>query len=398
MKVLLLGVGLQGNAALYDLVQSKDVSEIIAADIDVKRLKQIVESKGYSNVSCEYLDANSQANIDQLMNQKPDVILDLLPVTFRDKIAQSAVDHGLNLVNSVYTSPFMKNLDEKAKEKEITILPEFGFDPGIDLVMLGEARKGLEKIELINSYGSGIPEALAFDNPLKYKVTWTFEGVLRSYFRKGLIIKNGKVEEIKENEMFNPKNIHEIVVKGIGKLEAFPNGDAIKYLEHIGIQENSEEYKMIKEMGRYTMRWPGHSSLWKTLVDLHFLDDEPIIIDDKEINRRAFIAKIIEPHIKLKPHERDLAILRVELIGLKEGKKTRVIYEMVDKRDLRTGFTAMSRTVGFTASIGAQLIGSGRINKKGLLSPVNDIPYEILNEELKKRNIKLNTSTEIITS
>jgi lysine 6-dehydrogenase len=398
MKVLLLGVGLQGNAALYDLVQSKDVKEIIAADIDLKRLKQIVEAKGYSNVSCEYLNATSQANIDQLMNQKPDVILDLLPVTFRDKIAQSAVDHGLNLVNSVYTSPFMKNLDEKAKEKEITILPEFGFDPGIDLVMLGEARKGLEKIELVNSYGAGIPEALALDNPLKYKVTWTFEGVLRSYFRKGLIIKNGNIEEIKENEMFNPKNIHELAVKGVGKLEAFPNGDAIKYLEHIGIQENSEEYKMIKEMGRYTMRWPGHSSLWKTLVDLHFLDDEPIIIDDKEINRRAFIAKIIEPHIKLKPHERDLAILRVELIGLKEGKKTRVIYEMVDKRDLRTGFTAMSRTVGFTASIGAQLIGSGKITKKGLLSPVNDIPYEILNEELKKRNIILNSSTEILTS
>ena len=57
MKVLLLGVGLQGNAALFDLEQSKDVEEIIAADIDLKSLKQLVDVKKYSKVSCEYLDA-----------------------------------------------------------------------------------------------------------------------------------------------------------------------------------------------------------------------------------------------------------------------------------------------------------------------------------------------------
>ena len=45
MKVLLLGVGLQGNAALYDLAQSKDVKEIIAADIDLKSLKKLVNQK-----------------------------------------------------------------------------------------------------------------------------------------------------------------------------------------------------------------------------------------------------------------------------------------------------------------------------------------------------------------
>ncbi|MCK5184041.1 MAG: saccharopine dehydrogenase NADP-binding domain-containing protein [Candidatus Heimdallarchaeota archaeon] len=394
MKVLLLGVGLQGSATLHDLEESKEVSEIIAADIEIENLNNRISYKNYSKVTSEFLDANKQKNIDQLMEQKPDVVIDLLPVTFMDKIAQSAVNHGLNLVNTFYTSPFLKSLADKAKKKGITILPEFGFDPGIDLVILGEARKGLENIELINSYGAGIPEALALNNPLKYKVTWTFEGVLRSYFRKGILIKNGEIVEIKENAMFHPKNIHEVIIKGIGKLEAIPNGDAVKYLEIIGIEKDSKEYNLIKEMGRYSMRWPGHSALWKTLVDLHLLDNEPITIDNMEINRRKFIAKIIEPHIQLQPHERDLAILRVELIGMKDGKKTRVVYNMVDKRDLRTGFTAMSRTVGFTASIGAQLIGSGKIDKKGLLTPVNDVPYETLDKELRKRNINIESQTE----
>ncbi|TET28769.1 MAG: hypothetical protein E3J70_08735 [Candidatus Heimdallarchaeota archaeon] len=394
MKVLLLGVGLQGKAALHDLVNSEEVSEIIAADIDIEGLKTLVAKKQYSKVSCEYLDVNKQENIDQLMAQKPDVVIDLLPVNFVDKIAQSAVNHGLNLVNTCYTSQFLKTLADEAENKGIIILPEFGFDPGIDLVILGEARKGLENIELINSYGAGIPEAEACNNPLNYKVTWTFEGVLRSYFRKGILIKDGKIVEIKENEMFHPENIHEVEIEGVGKLEAIPNGDAVKYLEIIGIKKDSKEYSLINEMGRYSMRWPGHSSLWKTLVDLHFLDNEPITINNIEVNRQEFLAKIIEPHILLEPHERDLAILRVELIGMKDGKKKRIIYDMVDKRNLDTGFTAMSRTVGFTASIGAQLIGLGKISKKGLLTPVNDIPYEILDSELRKRNIIIKSQIE----
>ncbi len=394
MKVLLLGVGLQGKAALHDLVNSEEVSEIIAADIDIEGLKTLVAKKQYSKVSCEFLDVNIQENIDQLMAQKPDVVIDLLPVNFVDKIAQSAVNHGLNLVNTCYTSQFLKTLADEAENKGIIILPEFGFDPGIDLVILGEARKGLENIELINSYGAGIPEAEACNNPLNYKVTWTFEGVLRSYFRKGILIKDGKIVEIKENEMFHPENIHEVEIEGVGKLEAIPNGDAVKYLEIIGIKKDSKEYSLINEMGRYSMRWPGHSSLWKTLVDLHFLDNEPITINNIEVNRQEFLAKIIEPHIILEPHERDLAILRVELIGMKDGKKKRIIYDMVDKRDLDSGFTAMSRTVGFTASIGAQLIGLGKISKKGLLTPVNDIPFEILDSELRKRNIIIKSQIE----
>jgi saccharopine dehydrogenase-like NADP-dependent oxidoreductase len=62
---------------------------------------------------------------------------------------------------------------------------------------------------------------------------------------------------------------------------------------------------------------------------------------------------------------------------------------MTDRRDLQTGFTAMSRTVGYTASIGAQMIATGKITKRGVLTPVNDIPYVDLKRELGKREIRL---------
>ncbi|NHJ06187.1 MAG: hypothetical protein EAX90_15270 [Candidatus Heimdallarchaeota archaeon] len=394
MKALVLGIGLQGKAALYDLVNNKDFNEIIVADYDIKSLEQYLENKNYKNVTSYFFDVNNQENIDELFSLEPDIVIDLLPVHFIDKIASTAVKFGVNLVNTCYASNFIRKLNKEAEKKGMTILPEFGFDPGIDLVILGEARKNFDEIEVIRSYGSGIPESSARDNPLNYKITWTFEGVLRSYYRAGKLIKEGKIQEIKENEMFDPKNIHSVKIEGVGDLEAFPNGDALKYLELIGIKSGSKEYNNLQSVARYTMRWSGHCEFWKKLVDLHLLDEEPIEIDGKQINRRKFLAKIIEPHIQLKSNERDLAILLIELIGYRNGEKRRVIYQMVDKRDLVSGFTAMNRTVGYTASIGAHLLANKIVVKKGVLSPVKDIPFEIFNNELTKRGIIITKKEE----
>ncbi|NHK31163.1 MAG: hypothetical protein FK730_07410 [Asgard group archaeon] len=394
MKILLLGVGLQGKTALYDLDQSDNVAEIIAADVDINGLKLHVREMNYKKVICQKLDATNQDNIDELMKLRPDVVIDLLPVAFNLDIVKSAIKNKVNLVNTCYPSQAILDLDEEVKNCGITILPEFGFDPGIDLVILGEAIRDLKEIELINSYGAGIPEPEACDNPLNYKITWTFEGVLRSYYREGKLIRDGQEITIKANEMFNPENIHYVEIEEIGKLEAIPNGDAVKYLKYIGIDDDSEEKQFLRDTGRYSMRWPGHSEFWKKLVDLHMLDDELVEIEGKKYNRRKILAKLLEPQLQLKPNERDIAVILVDVIGKLNDERTRVRYQVIDRRDLETGFTAMSRLVGYTASIGAQIIGMKKISKKGILSPVKDIPYNLLCDELLKRNVHVSSNSE----
>jgi saccharopine dehydrogenase-like NADP-dependent oxidoreductase len=257
-------------------------------------------------------------------------------------------------------------------------------DPGIDLVLLGEAVRSLDSVEEIITYGAGFPEPAATDNPLKYKVTWTFEGVLKSYLRAGRVIREGQVIEIKSTEMFRPEHLHELKLEGLGRLEAFPNGDALKYADLLGLDASG-----LRNLGRYVLRWPGHSNLWQTLVDLHLLDDEPVMVDGVAVDRKRFLAAVIEPHIRYKAEERDVVAVRIDLKGRKDGKRTRVVHQVIDRRDLETGHTAMSRTVGYTASIGAQMIASGQISKQGLLSPVNDVPYDLLVRELQERGIQV---------
>jgi saccharopine dehydrogenase-like NADP-dependent oxidoreductase len=96
---------------------------------------------------------------------------------------------------------------------------------------------------------------------------------------------------------------------------------------------------------------------------------------------------LVEPQIQYADDERDVAGIRIDVSGLKNGKPKRILYQMIDRRDLKTGLLAMQRTVGYTASIGAQMLLNGDIKKRGLLTPTSNIPVEKFVSELKKRNI-----------
>jgi saccharopine dehydrogenase-like NADP-dependent oxidoreductase len=385
MKILLLGVGMQGKAALHDLVRSEQVSEVTAADRDLDSLLSWVESRRYGDrMRCTEVDAASPDSLDRLMAQRPDVAVDLLPARYVGNVASAAMRHGVHLVNTLYTRPAIREIADEAAERGVTILPEFGMDPGIDLVLTGHAIRWLDEVHEFYSYGAGFPESSAATNPLKYKVTWTFEGVLNSYRRAGRIIKDSQVVEIADNEMFCPENIHTVDLAGLGTLEAIPNGDSLKYANLLGLDRSK-----LRNLGRYSLRWPGHSALWKKLVDLHLLDEEPVVVDGTRVDRRRFLSSVLEPHMQYEAHERDVVVVRIDVRGVKSGEEKRLVYQIIDRRDLSTGLTAMSRTVGFTASIGAQMIGSGQISKRGVLSPAVDVPYEPFVRELRMRDIRV---------
>ncbi len=384
MKVLLLGVGMQGKAALHFLMHHDTVSEVVAADADLVGLEGHARAMGYERVSARSLDAADPDSIAELLGSGVDVAIDLLPPRFAETVARSAVARGVHLVNALFVSPGLARLGARAVANGVSIIPECGLDPGLDLILLGEAARGWDSIDEIVSYGAGVPEPAAADNPLKYKVSWTFQGVLDSYHRAGTVIEDGRVVPVPADEMFAPANVHTVDIAGVGTLEAFPNGDVVEYVRRLGI-----EVAGLRRAGRYSMRWPGHAAFWKDLVDLGLLDDDPVTVAGMEVHRRAFLAEALGPRLAYGPGERDVAIVRVEVAGSRGGRPGRSTWEVVDRRDLATGILAMGRTTGYTAAIVATLIGTSRITKRGLLSPLIDVPFGPFLDELARVGIEV---------
>jgi lysine 6-dehydrogenase len=398
-KVALLGVGQQGRTILHDLVRSNVVSAVIAADVDIEGLKALVNKLPAGKIRCEKFDAADEAATSKLLSGA-DAAIEVLPPRFCLQTARLAVHSGVHLVNTMYmvdvgeidpakrkaNEKAVYDLDKKAKEMGVTILPEMGMDPGIDLVLCAQAVRDFDEVHELYSYGAGFPEFEAADNPLKYKVSWTFDGVLKSYTRPGRILKDGRIIEVAADEIFTEKHTSELDLEEFGRFEVFPNGDAVKYAEILGIRDK------VKTMGRFVLRWPGHCAFWEKMAKLGFLNGSPIKVGQDSVIPREFVCSLLEPQLQYRKNERDVAIIRVDARGVKDRQRKRVTYQVVDKRDLVTGFTAMARTVGFAASIGAHMILRGEVRKRGVLSPARDVPYEIFVDELKKRGIHVECS------
>jgi saccharopine dehydrogenase-like NADP-dependent oxidoreductase len=380
MQFLLLGVGLQGKAALYDLVRNPQVERVIAADINEIDLNLFVSGLNSDKVVPVALDVHVEDHVANLMKSVQAAIILLTPA-LNIPMARLAVKQGIHFIETSYATREHKILGLEAEEKSIAILPEFGLDPGIDLVLAGQAIQELDEVHELKMYGSGVPELAAADNPLKYKVSWTFAGVLRAYQRSARLLAGGQVIDLSPIEIFSSENTHIVDVESLGSMEAYPNGDAVRFLETMGIEDT------IQEAGRYTLRWPGHCAFWKKMVGLGFLDENPIQVDGAYISPRKFVHDLLLPQLQYRDGERDLVVVRVDARGIKDGQKKRLIYQVIDWRDLDTGLFAMQRTVGFTASIGAQMILRGDIQKRGLLSPITDVPAQVFFEELRQRGI-----------
>jgi len=388
LKALLLGLGLQGKAVAHDLERSLFIHEIIAADLEAEKTRDYLSRHDYKKVRVVSLDASQEEEMRRLVRESgAQIAISMLPITFGYRAARAALDAGIPYVSSNYTGQ-VAELQHEALEKGITILPEMGMDPGDDLLLGRMAISELDEVRGFYSYGGGLPEPSCADNPIRYKITWTFDGVLKSYVRPALILRDGKEISISGTDIFKEKYVHSVEVPEIGKMEAYPNGDAVKYMDIFGLG------KKVKHMGRFGLRWPGHCQFWRVMVDLAFLEETPENLDGISISPRRFLVRHLEPRLQFQEKERDLVIIQVQAWGLKDGREKTITYRLLDYRDLATGLFAMNRTVGYTASIGAQMILSGKIRKPGVLSPAKDVPVREVLRELEARGMKISRQVE----
>src|SRR3990170_4148271 len=103
MRILVLGgAGLQGKAVLYDLSRSRQVKDVVCADIDLKPLSRFKKFLDLAKIRLQRVDVTDKRVLVSLMRDRFDVVIDVLPVALMGKIAGAALKAKVHVVNTMY--------------------------------------------------------------------------------------------------------------------------------------------------------------------------------------------------------------------------------------------------------------------------------------------------------
>jgi saccharopine dehydrogenase-like NADP-dependent oxidoreductase len=375
MRVISLGCGNIGSVAAEDLAKSVSSIEVLIADRDETRAKNVAKKINRTNVSWIQLDATDHGRLVEALKDY-DLVMGFLPGRLGYRLAEACLEVGRNLVDVSYMHENPLTLNPKAVKANVTIIPDCGLAPGISNILVGNAVKKLERVQAVHIVVGGLPEKPV--QPLGYIITWSPENLIDEYVRKAKIVKDGKKVEVEALS-----GIEEVRFPGFGRLEAF-NTDGLRTLP--------DTIENVEEMWEKTLRYPGHAEKIKLLRALGFFKEKEISIDDMSVSPRKLTVKLLGQKLR-KPEIKDVVALKVEACGTRRGKKTCYVYHLLDYYDEKRGITAMARTTAYPASIIAQLMLKGAIRERGVVPPekigMNDELFRVFSEMLEKHGIRV---------
>jgi saccharopine dehydrogenase-like NADP-dependent oxidoreductase len=369
-RVLVLGGGLVGSVIARDLSKDSGI-EVTVVDNNKKRIQQIKDS---SKVQDLLLDLSKEGAVSKIA-QDFDLVIGAVPGFLGFKVVKEAIEAHKNVVDISFSERDYFELDDLAKEKEVTVVFDCGVAPGMSNILAYALARELDETESIKIFVGGLPQTRFW--PYEYKIVFSPYDVIEEYTRPTRIVENGKIV-IKEAL----SDVELIDVEGVGTLEAFNTDGLRSLLKTLNVPNMVEK----------TLRFLGHAEKMKILRYTGFFGKEPVDVNGQKIAPLDVTAKLLFPILELREGEKDFTVMKVEAKGKKYNKKIALSYFLVDYYDEETRTTSMVRTTGFPAAIVSRMILKGEFNYKGVYPPEYIANHEslfgMLLKELEKRKVR----------
>ena len=378
---IIVGSGRQGLAVAYDLLRNHKHS-VTLVDINQtfldKGLEKLSKISNVSNLSCIKADVSSYNDIYNIL-KNADVMISAVPYEFNLELTKVAIDSNTSMVDlGGHTNIVREQLamHEKALLKGVTIVPDCGMGPGMNITMAVLATEILDQTDEIYICDGGLPQKPI--PPWNYSLFFNIEGLTNEYDEQAYFLKDGEIVEVPCFE-----GIELIDFEGIGELEAAVTSG--------GLSTMPWSFKnKIKVLENKTLRYKGHWEWMKAYRELGLFSRKSIEFEGKNIVPRDLYHQLLEKKIN---HGRveDVCLMRIKALGLKDNKKVILSLDAIEYYDKELDLTAMEKWTGWHISIMALEIAYNRINK-GAISVENALKGHIFLDEAKKRNydIKIN--------
>ncbi len=379
MKIIVLGAGLVGGPMAIDL--SKDENfKVTVADINDAVLAKLITNHRLKSV---LQDLSDPENVKRLVSHY-DMVINAVPGFMGFQTLKAIIEAGKNVVDIAFFIEDPFQLDQLAKEKNVTAIMDCGVAPGMCNVLIGYADRLLDQTDNIIYYVGGLPVIREW--PYEYKAVFSPVDVIEEYTRPARYIENGVM--VVRPALSDPELLN---FPGVGTLEAF-NTDGLRSLAFTVKAPNMKEK---------TLRFPGHIEKMAVLRETGFFSQEPVEVKGVKIRPIDFTAKLLFPKWKLQEGEEDFTVMKVVVEGKKDGKRLRYTYDLYDRYDPVTRIHSMARTTGYSATVALRMIASGTYTRKGISVPeyIGQQPgcTEYMLEGLKERGVIYRETIEEIS-
>jgi len=363
--VVLIGFGRIGFAVALDFFNSN--MQLTVVDSDPHRLKYAVQVFGFNVLD---IDAS---NLDELERVKRfNLAVVALPGSIAFRVLNKLVDLGLNVVDVSYFPEDPWILHELAVERNVTLIVDAGFAPGLSNIVLGYFHSKFGGLKKARIYVGGLARDSSL--PLGLVATWSVEDLIDEYIRRARAIIGGKIVEVDPLSLTG-----EVTIPKLGVYEYFASD---------GIRTMLKTFEGVEELIEYTLRYPGHLQIMRMLKKLGFLSDEEVLIGDFRVKLSKVLASILER--KLIRDAPDRAIMYIEAES-RNGVTRRYLMDV--EYDYDIGLSAMGKVTGFTQSNIVKMLLNGRIQDKGLVPPeligMNLKLYDEFMRNLGRKGIKV---------
>lgn len=336
-----------GSAMAIDLVQRHQVT---LADIDTSRLQSLHHK--CSELETVSLDATDKSALQKVV-QGFDLVVSAVPGFLGFRTLQSVIDAGKHVVDISFMPEDVLQLDELAKQKQVTAIVDCGVAPGMGNILLGYHNEKM-KVTDFECLVGGLPKVKKW--PFAYKAPFSPVDVIEEYTRPARFVENGEI--VIRNALSDVELLH---FDKVGTLESF-NSDGLRSLIYT--------LPHIPNMKEKTLRYPGHVEYIKVLKDSGFFSNQKIQVNGASVSPLEFTSKILFNEWKLGENEEELTIMRISVTGENgNGEQEQIVYELYDEYDEGSQTSSMARTTGYTATAAANMFLDGLFNETGVFPP-----------------------------
>lgn len=348
-----LGGGLQGTGAAYDMAKFGDADRVIIFNRTLARARDDAElinrllDTDVVEPAC--LDVRDGGDVQHAL-EGVDATLSAVPYFFNPSIALACIHAGSHLCDLGGNTDITRrvlSLDGDAREAGVAIVPDCGLSPGLSNVLAVYGMGDMDHVENVSIRCGGLPQDPK--PPLFYKIVFNIAGLTNLYFGEAVFLRDGRItkvdtfSELEEIEFPPP----------VGRCEAFVTSGATSTCPW------TFEGR-VKNFDYKTVRYPGHYEQFKVMRDLGLLDLQPVDLSGGKVIPRDLFHAVVAPRLSF-PDDKDLVVLRVTVEGRQGDEILKVELEVIDFEDEQTGFSAMQRTTGFSGSIVAIMMAHGEI-------------------------------------